>query len=374
MNNDNSIQKGEIFSFWQLLQRQRIEIPIIQRDYAQGREDKTEIRKEFLSALHKSLSDGKPIRLDFIYGSNLGDTFQPLDGQQRLSTLFLLHWYASASAGMLSEEVKDKLTRFSYETRASSREFCNALVTKFITIDWSANEIRSFIINSSWFFLSWKKDPTIDAMLRAIDDIHSQFKNMDNLWEKLCSDSILISFYYVKLENFGLTDDLYIKMNARGKLLTPFENFKAKFQEHIQKHNWERDVEFSDSFASKVDTKWTELFWKHQKMHRIDDAFIRFITAIAMIQTALGKSEDRMSKLLKLQRQPELVRAEDFTKEGYKYLTQCLDIYCQVYEKQISLELEFPLWQHKPEENIFSALVYESNNASYCLTTIRIRH
>ena len=80
---------------------------------------------------------------------------------------------------------------------------------------------------------------------------------------------------------------------------------------------------------------------------------------------ALEKSEDRIAKIAKLQRQPDLVRAEDFTQKGYNYLSRCLEIYCQVYGENVPLELGFPLWQHAPQENIFTALVYEGNNASY---------
>lgn len=44
--------------------------------------------------MNKSIISDKLINLDFIYGNLDGDTFLPLDGQQRLTTLFLLHWYA----------------------------------------------------------------------------------------------------------------------------------------------------------------------------------------------------------------------------------------------------------------------------------------
>ena len=39
---NENIYKGQIFSFFQLLKEQKIEIPIIQRDYAQGRVGKEE--------------------------------------------------------------------------------------------------------------------------------------------------------------------------------------------------------------------------------------------------------------------------------------------------------------------------------------------
>lgn len=53
-------------------------------------------------------------------------------------------------------------------------------------------------------------------------------------WELLTSDNSPIVFYYLPLKKFGLSDDLYVKMNARGKALTPFENFKADLIGYIR--------------------------------------------------------------------------------------------------------------------------------------------
>ena len=79
-----------------------IRIPIIQRDYAQGRVQETQVRKSFLDQLKSVLSDTSAhLDLDFVYGDELsndgheGKCFIPLDGQQRLTTLFLLHYYLS---------------------------------------------------------------------------------------------------------------------------------------------------------------------------------------------------------------------------------------------------------------------------------------
>ena len=82
----------------------------------------TESRINFLNALFKSLNKSEPIKLDFIYGSFKGGAFQPLDGQQRLTTLFLLHWYAAIKGETLNKENIAILMKFSYETRISSRE------------------------------------------------------------------------------------------------------------------------------------------------------------------------------------------------------------------------------------------------------------
>ncbi len=217
MSNTN-IYKGENLSFFELLEKHYVEIPIIQRDYAQGRKDKEEIRVKFLDALFSAIEENKNIKLDFIYGSDVEGVFQPLDGQQRLTTLFLLHWYATTISTSPNDKVLERLSKFSYETRITSRDFCKALIGSKIQIN-KDSELSTQIIDSSWFYLSWKKDPTIDSMLRTIDDIHKLFFNTNNLLEKLTSSnerSSLISFHYVELKDIGLTDDLYIKMNARG--------------------------------------------------------------------------------------------------------------------------------------------------------------
>ena len=63
---------------------ERIEIPIIQRDYAQGRPDSgvPRIRKAFLKVLHGALSGGEAVGLDFVYGEVEDGRMIPLDGQQ----------------------------------------------------------------------------------------------------------------------------------------------------------------------------------------------------------------------------------------------------------------------------------------------------
>ena len=106
-----------------------IVIPIVQRDYAQGRQnDKVNrIRNNFLEVLYKALAEGEKTTLDFIYGNIENGKLIPLDGQQRLTTLFLLHYYIARHENIPEDEWKF-LYGFSYETRTSSREFCYDLL------------------------------------------------------------------------------------------------------------------------------------------------------------------------------------------------------------------------------------------------------
>ena len=118
---------------------------MLQREYAQGRDNVKEIRTEFLKALYGYLEENRPERdLDFIYGNVVGEDFIPLDGQQRLTTLFLLHWYMSriTKDNSLRQRFDDALLnetrnhcRFTYKTRVSSQEFCDALMLNDIDFD-----------------------------------------------------------------------------------------------------------------------------------------------------------------------------------------------------------------------------------------------
>lgn len=269
----------------------KIEIPIIQRDYAQGRDGKEELRKSFLDALLNAVTDkGKTLELDFVYGSVKDNVFQPLDGQQRLTTLFLLHWFVAIKEGKLDDDLKKLLTKFTYETRTSSREFCNNLINEGIV--YNANQtISELIIDSPWFFLSWKRDPTIKAMLTMLDAIQQKFKDKKDVWDRLNN----ISFHFIELQNFGLSDDLYIKMNARGKPLTAFENFKAKFEQFIKAKGWEINLTSTETFAHKIDTVWTDLFWKYRNkdekskdFNLFDKEIMNFFRTMAVINYTLS--------------------------------------------------------------------------------------
>ena len=219
-------------TFWKFLKENTIEIPIIQRDYAQGRLGKENLRKIFLSDLKKALDGGKTMKLDFVYGSTENDKLNPLDGQQRLTTLWLLHWYIALCSGKLDKDSCKFFHNFTYETRISSREFCQNLCDfqKFESFD--GNDIVGYITKQTWFYSAWKQDPTIQSMLRMlggtkiadknggdiVDGIEEIFQITDQVafeqyWQTLTEKGSII-FYHLPLQDFGLSDDLYIKMNA----------------------------------------------------------------------------------------------------------------------------------------------------------------
>lgn len=290
---DTCVQQGKKCSLWQLAAENAIVIPIIQRDYAQGRNnDKVrQIRQPFLKKIFKVLDNNDSrLELDFVYGTLEApkdislrdvdyDNFVPLDGQQRLTTLFLLHWFLALwnddDYTIMQSHFKG---RFSYATRLSSSEFCAELlehvcpeeVKQSIAKD-TRHPVSSMLMDEGWFHNQWSNDPTVSGMLTMLDAMASMFRdiigNEDGegkahaFFERLtCSNiddaAITFNLLYLNKGDFHLSDELYIKMNSRGKPLSDFETFKARFESFMAKH-----TNVNKDFAGNIDGKWADVFW-----------------------------------------------------------------------------------------------------------------
>src|SRR5690606_13732978 len=94
-----------------------------------------------------------------------------------------------------------------------------------------------------------------------------------------------------------LSDDLYIKMNARGKPLTAFENFKARYEQLLKTQLVDCRFNISDRafpiheyVAIQLDTQWGDLFWQFRDKvsNLFDQAFLRLFRAVALVTRDSG--------------------------------------------------------------------------------------
>lgn len=289
--------------------RNGIEIPMIQRDYVQGRNDErtTYIREKFLKDLHVVMRESqngsdKYLNLDFVYGYIENSTFIPLDGQQRLTTLYIIYWFLAFKDDVSISE--NGLQLFSYKTRQSAKEFLEGL-NKIENIDkikaesdGNNDKIVYVIKNQPWYNLNWDFDPTVKGFLKTLEEVSVLFSDISfsTLKEKKT-----VNFHFLKINEYGLGDNLYIKMNARGKPLSDFENFKASFENVIANHESAKD------FINKIDGVWLDVFWKFtigslaknnveddvskfsKKCDELMHSFIKKITEYLYYQDDIGK-------------------------------------------------------------------------------------
>lgn len=303
----------------------RIEIPMIQRDYAQGRtsDEVHLVRKNFLRTLHSAAVGRERVSLDFVYGQvDHERTLQPLDGQQRLTTLFLLHWFLAAQTGRIDADAKWK--RFTYETRPSARDFCRQLVTAAPPIvDGRPSE---WIRDQPWFLPTWEYDPTIQSMLVVIDDLETIFASddLEGAWANLLGEQPTIVFHLLPIEQMGAPEALYIRMNSRGRPLTEFENIKAVLEKSVDGST----IAEQRNLAGKLDGPWLDLLWPlRDDDHKVDQQFLNYLRFVVELCELRSDDPEAASLPLIERIQRAFTTGNDGAQENVAFLIDAFDIW-----------------------------------------------
>jgi len=233
-NNILSQYLQEPDNLFALLARYRVTVPGIQRHYVQGANNTRarDVRETFISSIFNTARANKVLHLHFIYGpirTEGEDAFTPVDGQQRLTTLWLLARYATEKIENKDERMRllSLLSRFSYSERTHATRFCRELTSYSHSPSWDIDkDPKDSIPAQQWFWDYWQEDETVSSMLEMLSTIHHK-------WDKSFSGERILNFiaekavFELKVDSFG--DDIYMKMNARGLQLTQWENFKGRF-------------------------------------------------------------------------------------------------------------------------------------------------
>ena len=239
-------------NLFELLSRYRVVIPGIQRHYVQGANNpKAEsVRKLFIKEIFTAIEEKQnEFNLHFIYGpinTDGEDSFVPVDGQQRLTTLWLIARYAAEKAEPSDrKDLLSLLSRFTYEDRINAKRFCQALTCEDSRWDFTQDP-NPDILCQDWFVDYWKEDETVASMIRMLSTIHEEWnKHQDTITAEDVLEAIASKIRFnLKIDAFG--DDIYMKMNARGLQLTQWENFKGKFSEDLcedKKEWWVKEME-----------------------------------------------------------------------------------------------------------------------------------
>lgn len=235
-----------------LLNQYSVLIPHLQRNYVHGREDAhaKEVREHFVKSLDECIN-GIEINLDVIYGvcDDTRNVLIPIDGQQRLTTLWLSAVYAATTSKDNASrlDLLSKLSRFSYESRPLAATFC-----RWLTSGADVNYDTALLQAED----CWGEDPTVHSMLTTLRLIHEKFRcKAGDLLKVLYGDKIHFEFSEVH----GKDSELYVKINARGKQLTQWENFKGMFAGSLKDEKIK--TEFTKTIEQLSD-KFCEVFEK----------------------------------------------------------------------------------------------------------------
>lgn len=314
MGNNNSLY------FKKLINDYIIYVPEFQRNYLQGDDSNESIkykRDRLLDDIFNCIeSQSKSINLGFIYGrveeSYKGKLFYPYDGQQRLTTLYFLYLLIYFKFNKYDEidSIKEKL---SYQTRISTNRFIESFLSWILDSKekdniyndfWNKDgkDLKGFIMSQDWFMMTeWNYDVSIINMLSIIVEISRRIK--ENLGDKTGIVNFIdkdennpFQFDFIYVDDISKSDDLYIKINARGKALSPFENLKSDIDKY-----WE------DEDKTKLDAEWTEYVWNQldvndkNKEKSFDNSFYNLLSNIFYLQYLVGLKDINDKKLFEIE-------------------------------------------------------------------------
>lgn len=281
-------------NFIESFSNKTILIPLLQRDYVQGSKESAVI-SPFLDALLEKDCD-----LNYIYGYEEDGCFVPVDGQQRLTTLWLLHLYLYAC----KRQAREYPVRMKFASREYANDFCERIAEHLEILLPKSSAYKSLdeaIKDQNWFIRSWSKNATVCNMLGTLKLIHRKVNehNIDAIWKRLIeTDTPSITFAFLQMdESNGLDDDIYIKMNGRGRKLSAFENLKSWMDEKISK------LSYAEEWRTEMDNAWTDMFWQNRNMEQehpeeIDDEQLFFFyNLLVLYHIKTGELLNTVAKL-----------------------------------------------------------------------------
>lgn len=202
-------------------------------------------------------------------------------------------------------------TKFTYQVRPGGRAFFQSLVEHAPSAEeWKTIKPTEWFRQQSWCRSIWEQDPSVAGALVMLDAIHEHFKNHPEASFHHLMGGDRITFQRLDLDAVGLHDDLYLRMNARGRPLTTFETFKARFNKLLETEFPDAGqlgqctVKTAKDFADHIDTKWLDFIWDRygpmesdsENTSSIDKAFIRLFRAVALVSLQPTR-EDKEKKI-----------------------------------------------------------------------------
>ena len=263
--------KFNIISF---LDSHAIAIPAIQRGYVHGEDTPKakETLENFISWFWSLVSKGDgSFNLDFTYGAAEDGVAIPVDGQQRITTLWLTYLYCVHN--FCPESGKEAhlscLRRFSYSGRTSANAFCRELCQS----SENFNAILRF--NATRLGIEeYGEDPTISSMKRTLSGVATSGESLKQktTWEDCLGALQRIVFEYVDVRDDlkeVSAEELYVKVNARGRTLTQWENLKGKVS----------DSDSSGKFKAEIEELSDKFYENHKTLP--DDSFFALFARLA---------------------------------------------------------------------------------------------
>jgi uncharacterized protein with ParB-like and HNH nuclease domain len=359
-------------------------IPEIQRDYVWGEDQVTGLLDSICNDFNKynnlespvSVPNDKELEdsfLDFykrrISATNIGfiyayndEEYQGkyflIDGQQRITTIFLLLLVLARNNEDLTETFKKTYLegdtiKLDYKVREAAHTFLSNFVPFVLTNNDS-------VLDQSWYFEEYDDDVTIRSLYNNFKLIQA-YLEAEEINENAFYHYIeeYTEFWYFDTNISEQGEELYIYMNARGEQVEANENIKAdllsKLNTNTEKNRF-----------GKLWEDWQDFFWKHKGRNNInaDKGFNDFLACIAGLQYydhgIINFYSPQKFKDSKGVKTPDLLAILNIA-DINKYITGL--IYLEENKEQFCSEYEYAGWVDKAMGEIWT--IFNSQNTNW---------
>ncbi len=299
----NSLSTGNTYRLKDLFSKDnKIIIPDLQRDYCWGttqNSDGNNLVKAFISNLLNNTDKDLNMGLLYGYEAPLGH-IQLCDGQQRITTLFLL-------LGMINKKTDGSFRHFliseteenddwepylQYAIRESSLYFLSDL-TRFFFIEGKDLNV-SDIKQQTWYFLDYDFDPSIQNMIATMKIIEGEINDINCLeFGKFIIEKL--SFLYYDMENRTKGEETFVVINTTGEPLSATENLKPLL---ISRQPKEKQKVCAEKWE-----KWEKFFWKNRGENDTADnglkEFFRWIMLLSLDSDSDGFKQIQKNGIFK---------------------------------------------------------------------------
>lgn len=312
------LNSGETYSLAQIFVNNtngKVVIPDLQRDYCWGgkgtlvtdfvnnikkrfeecQKNNRGWRNECLTSPTMNTAYGLMMGLLYGYYEENRPNLQLCDGQQRLTTLYLLIGIINRTCGddsfrriLISDyelEEDDKEPNLLYDIRDSSLYFLSDLVCHCFIQEGGESihgALSVDIRKQKWWVKAYETDPTIQSMLAAMDEMQKLLQGMDESSLKdfgyyVCH---MLYFVYLDMGDRKNGEKTFVIINTTGEPLTATENLKPL----VVTYGGSSEAEWEQHSR-----QWEEMdnwFWLHRDKNQEDTSdagmkeFLRWVVAL----------------------------------------------------------------------------------------------
>jgi uncharacterized protein with ParB-like and HNH nuclease domain len=286
----NRLVTGDECTLFKLFSKDNVVIiPDLQRDYCWGtKTNDKDLVRDFVRSIKNNSKSNFSLGLIYGYEAPIGH-IQLCDGQQRITTLFLLlglinkkssNTFQNQLISIFELEKDDKDPYLQYSIRESSLYFLSDLVCHFFIAE---NDMKvSDITTQPWYFKDYNLDPSIQSILSALNTIEDEIIEVNTLDLGNCIVNRL-SFIYYNMGTRANGEETFVVINTTGEPLTATENLKPLFIDAQQTENPE--------LCSQKWEEWETWFWKMRRgsgkkeNDTADSGFREFLRWITLLNT-----------------------------------------------------------------------------------------